>query len=304
METPIHRRQFLKTAGAVALASANFTPSTGALAAARAGAETHPRLFVGCCAYSYREYLKSGRMTMEDFIRKGVELGVHGVDMTGYWFKSTDPEYLVSLRHLAFKNGVCFSGAATGASTVQADPAQRAQVLQEIKKWVDATELLGAPHLRIFAGKLPKGATLAQGTAWTVEIMRPACDYAGNKGITLGVEDHAGITQNADVCLEILDRVDSPFAGINLDISHFTPTPAQDPYAQIQACVPYAAHTHIHEAFDDGSPIDLDRVWKMFAEGGYKGFMSAEYEGKEDAMSGVPKTIEKIKTLCRKYSTA
>jgi hypothetical protein len=31
--------------------------------------------------------------------------------------------------------------------------------------------------------------------------------------------------------------------------------------------------------------------------------MSAEYEGKEDAMTGVPKLIEKIKALCRKYSS-
>jgi hypothetical protein len=32
--------------------------------------------------------------------------------------------------------------------------------------------------------------------------------------------------------------------------------------------------------------------------------MSAEYEGKEDPMTGVPKLIEKIKTLCSKYSSA
>jgi hypothetical protein len=63
---------------------------------------------------------------MEDFILKCVEMGVHGADMTAYWFKSSDgpgnincPKgmsmdsdgyrygdraYLRSLRHLAFKN--------------------------------------------------------------------------------------------------------------------------------------------------------------------------------------------------------
>jgi hypothetical protein len=30
--------------------------------------------------------------------------------------------------------------------------------------------------------------------------------------------------------------------------------------------------------------------------------MSAEYEGAEDSMTGVPKLIEKIKVLCSKYS--
>ena len=243
-------------------------------------------------------------MTMEDFIRRGVELGIDGVDMTGYWFKSTEPAYLASLRHLAFKNGVGFSGAATGASTVQADPAKRAQVLDDIKKWVDVTEALGAPHLRVFAGKLPQGATLEEGIAWTVEVLKPACEYAGKKGVTLGFEDHQGITQNADTCLEIIHRVDSSYLGINLDITHFIPTAAADSYAQIESCVPYATHTHIRDLFDDGRPIDLDRVWRLFARAGYKGYLSAEYQGQEDAVTGVPKLMEKIKTLCRKYSSA
>jgi len=76
-------------------------------------------------------------------------------------------------------------------------------------------------------------------------------------------------------------------------------------YAQIEACIPYATHTHIRDRFGDTHrPIDLDRVWQLFRKGGYKGYMSAEYEGEEDAMTGVPKLIDRIKTLCKKYSTA
>jgi sugar phosphate isomerase/epimerase len=87
---------------------------------------------------------------MEDFILKAVELGVYGVDITIYYLKSSDPAYLVSLRHLAFKNGLPFSGAAIGTNMCQPDPAKRAQELEKINKWVDATEWLGASHLRVF----------------------------------------------------------------------------------------------------------------------------------------------------------
>jgi sugar phosphate isomerase/epimerase len=100
-----------------------------------------------------------------------------------------------------------------------------------------------------------------------------------------------------------MHRVNSPYAGINLDITHFVPTANEDAYAQIEACIPYATNTHIRDKFDDGSPIDLDRVWRLFAQAGFKGFMSAEYEDKEDAATGVPKLVEKIRTLCAKYST-
>ena len=101
--------------------------------------------------------------------------------------------------------------------------------------------------------------------------------------------------------IAILRGVDSPYAGCNLDISNFR----EDPYGQIQACLPYATHTHIRDFYGQPKkPLDLDRVWEMFARSGYKGYMSVEYEGEEDAMTGVPKLINKIKPLCRKYSTA
>jgi sugar phosphate isomerase/epimerase len=300
------RRRFLKAAGVTALAGAELAfPHAASLArpGSDATGESGARLLPGCCAYSFKKHLDSHEMTMEDFIRKAVELDVTGVDMTGYWLKPSDAGSLTSLRHLAFKNGVPFSGVACGSSMVQADPAERAQVLEDIKQWVGVTEWLGASHLRIFAGRLPKGVSLGQATDWTIETMKRACDYSAKKGITLGVEDHDGVTQTAEVCVEIMRRVDSPYAGINLDISHFIPSPEHDPYAQIEACVPYASHTHIHPTFDNGDPIDFDRVWKIFAKAGYKGYMSAEYEGKEDPTTAVPRLMETIRALCRKYSS-
>ena len=37
---------------------------------------------IGCCAYSYRQYLLSGEMNLEDFIDTAVELGIDGVELT------------------------------------------------------------------------------------------------------------------------------------------------------------------------------------------------------------------------------
>jgi len=303
MQNPIGRREFLQAAS-LAVAGSACGEAVAKVVEQPGAAAGRARLFVGCCAYSYRQDLEKGRMTMEDFILKGVELGVHAVDITTYWLKSREPDYLVRLRHLAFKNGIPFSGAAIGTNMCQADPAKRSQELEKIKKWVDATELLGASHLRVFGGEIPKGASLEQAIQWVVETMKPACDYSARKGITLGIESHGGVTSRASAILEILRRVDSPYAGVNLDISNFSADSTEDQYAQIEACVPYATHTHIRDVFSEThQPIDLDRAWQLFAKGGYKGYASAEYEGEEDAMTGVPKLIEKIRTLCKKYST-
>ena len=302
MANVIHRRDFLKTAGVAPAVSL----STGALNLLAQPPELiknsplHPRLLSGCCAYSYRKYLEHGPMTMEDFILQAVELEIDGVDITTYYLKSTEPAYLLGLRRLAFRNGVLFSGAAIGTDMCQPDATQRIEELEKIKKWIDVTALLGASHLRVFGGELPKGTAEEQGIKWVVETMKPACDYAATRGITLGIESHGGITSKAVNIVEILRRVDSPYAGCNLDISNFQ----EDPYTQIELCIPYATHTHIRDFYGEArKPLDLDRVWKLFVEGGYKGFMSAEYEGEEDAKTGVPKLLARIKALNKEYST-
>lgn len=299
MKNLLPRRSFLQAAGLAAVSSLHAT--THLAARPVTPANRPPRLLTGCCAYSYRKYLEPGKMTMEDFFLKGVDLGVDGVDVTTYWVKSTEPDYLHNLRHLAYRHGLPFSGAAIRTEMCQSDPARRDAEIANIKKWVDATELLGASHIRVFGGKVPDGASDAQGVEWAAETMKPACDYAAQKGIILGIESHHGITSKASNIIAILQRVDSPYAGCNLDISNWD----DDPYSQIAALIPYATHTHIRPWYggDRRLPLDLDRIWQMFAKGGYQGFMSVEYEGDEDAMTAVPKLVEKVKTLCRKYSS-
>ena len=308
MSLQIPRREFIRTAGLGALGSASlaFNASGAAGAVPSTGAKS-ARLMLGLCAYSFRGPLTKGTMNMEDFILKCVEFGVNAADITTYWFKDgMNPVSLRKFRHFAFKNGMPFSGAACGPDLLQADLTERQKAYDETKSWIDGTEALGASHLRIFAGPTFQGMTEAQGIDLVVDAMKRLCDYAAPKGIALGVETHKGITQKADVTLEILRRVDNPYAGITLDITHFVGDTDEDLYKQIEACIPYATQTHIRPVFDKGRhPIDLDRVFRMFAQSGYRGYMSLEYEGgknSEDPMTGVPKQLAMLRELCKKYS--
>ena len=307
MNKSMPRRDFLLTAGAAAVA----IPAAAAPGAFTTNPPPAPdaskqaRLFPGICAYSYLKYFKAGSLTMEDFILKAVELQSHSVDITTYWLKSLEPEYLTSLRRLAFRNSMALSGIAIRCNMCQSDAAKRAEEVKNIQNWVDAAEIIGAPHVRVFGGEPPKGATEQQAIEWVAETWKSACDYSAKKGITLGIETHSAIPVRASTALEILHRVDSPYAGINLDISNFEVKTDDEMYSDIQACIPHATHVHIRDVCGfTKRPIDLDRVWRMFAQAGYKGFLSCEYEAEEDPSTGVPKLMNKIKTLCRKYSTA
>lgn len=86
MSTRVVRRAFLRTAGSAIIAGAEFVrlaPGEIPVSPADPKAANSPRLFSGCCAYSYRKALASGGMTMEDLIQKGVELGIDGVEHNG-----------------------------------------------------------------------------------------------------------------------------------------------------------------------------------------------------------------------------
>ena len=307
MTKSILRRDFLLAAGAAAVALPGSASAAHTLTTDPPPVDMskQPRLFPGICAYSYLKHFKAGSMTMEDFILKAVELQSHSVDITTYWLKSTEPSYLTSLRRLAFRNGMALSGIAIRCDMCQSDPAKRAEEVQNIQRWVDAAEVIGAPHVRVFGGNPPKGTTEKQAIEWVAETWKSACDYSAKKGITLGIETHSAIPVRASTALEILHRVDSPYAGINLDVTNFEANTDEEMYSDIQACIPHATHVHVRDTFGfTKHPIDLDRVWRMFAQAGYKGFMSCEYEAEEDPSTGVPKLMDKIKTLCRKYSTA
>jgi len=256
------------------------------------------RLYPGCCAYSYGRLLGAGQMTMETFICTAADLGVVGVELTSYWWKSTAPAYLASLRNLCFTHGLAIDGAAIRTQICQPEPKQ-AETVAEIQRWVDAAALLGAPYVRVFADKLPAGATEAQGIDWAAAVLRRACDYSAQKGIVLGIETHLGLTANPANLLVILRRVDSPYAACNLDISNWN----ERPYEHIEACLPYAVSAHVRDYWGpDKEPLDLDRVFQLFAARGYRGFFNAEYEDQEAPQTGVPKLVDKIKALCRKYS--
>ena len=90
MKNLLPRRSFLQAVGFATLSSLSSTSPANARPATPS--DQRPRLLTGCCAYSYRKYLQSGQMTMEDFFLRAVDLGIEGVDVTTYWLKSTDPD--------------------------------------------------------------------------------------------------------------------------------------------------------------------------------------------------------------------
>jgi L-ribulose-5-phosphate 3-epimerase len=294
----MNRRTFLTTAGAAAVAAAVPSASTRQAPTAKA------RFRTGLVAYSYRQALQAKSLSYEDLIRIAVDTNTDGIDMTVYWLPSTSDDYLLPLRRLAYKNRVEIYSIGTRVRLAQPTPELRDEQLNDLRKWLDVAQKVGATHVRVFGGAKPDGATLEQAIGFAAETLKRGAELAGARGLILGVEDDGGITDFAKETIEIVKRADSPWAGMNLDIGNFRPPAVYD---QIEMSIPYAVSTHVKTelALDDGktrAPFDWDRVFRMFAAHGFRGYMGLEYEASADPAGEVPGLLRKLKELAIKYS--
>jgi sugar phosphate isomerase/epimerase len=292
------RRTFLASTGAAVVAA------TVSDAFAQQPAPAKARFRTGLVAYSYRQALEAKRMTYEDLIRIAVETGTDGIDMTVYWLPGTSDDYLLPLRRLAYRNRVEIYSIGTRVRLAQPTAALREQELNELGKWLDVAQKVGATHVRVFGGPKPAGATLDQAIDFAAETLKRGAESAGARGLILGLEDDGGITDFAKETIEIVKRANSPWAGMNLDIGNFRPPAVYD---QIEMSIPYAVSTHIKTevALDDGktrAAADWDRVFRMFAARGFRGYMGLEYEASDDPISAVPVQLRRLKELALKYS--
>lgn len=295
----MNRRYFLTTAvaGMPALAQSPGRP----LSPSPSGARLRPAI----CAYSFRDALKAGTMKYDDLVHLAVETGLDGIDMTVYWFPSTDDSFLLPLKRLAYKNGVDIYNLGVRVRLCQPTEELRAKEVAELRKWVDVAQKMGARQVRVFGGSVPKGATEEQGIAWAVETMKRCAEYAGSRGILVGLEDDGGITSYAGPTVEIVKRTDSPWAGLNLDTGNYRSPKVLD---QIEMSLPYATSIHLktHMRSDDGTsgPADWDRLFAMFVRHGYKGYMALEYESTENPAEVVPRECRRLSQMARKHSSA
>jgi L-ribulose-5-phosphate 3-epimerase len=300
------RRRFLSTAGALvaatAVPAARFLQTPAPVAPAQTPG--HARFRTGLVAYSYRQALQSKAMTYEDLIRVAVETGTDGIDMTVYWLPGTTDDVLLPLRRAAYRNRVEIYSVGTRVRLAQPTAELREKELVELRKWVDVAQKMGATHVRVFGGPKPADATLEQAIGMAIETLKRGAEYAGARGIILGVEDDGGITDFAKETIQIVTGADSPWAGMNLDIGNFKPPKVLE---QVEMSIPHAVSTHIKTemAQDDGKtkvPYDWDRVFAMFARHAYRGYMGLEYEAADDPSTAVPKHLRRLKELAQKYS--
>jgi len=269
------------------------------------------RLLLGVAAYSFRNHFAYSRgvanksyvegsrqFDMAEFIRYSAGLGVDSVELTSYFFPpEVDDAFLAHCREVAHINGVSIAGTAVGNNfSHPQDAPERVEQMAYVKDWIDKASILGAPHIRVFAGKHPKGVAPDDAEKNAIEALKGAGEYAAGKGIFLGIENHDSVT-TSDRLLRIVTAVDNPFVGVNLDSGNFI---AEDVYAEMEASVPYSINVQLKTEIKVGDgkekvPADLEKVIRILKDGGYAGHVILEFEENTDPFEHVPPILETLR---------
>jgi sugar phosphate isomerase/epimerase len=299
-DCPFSRRTFLASAAA-AVATGRF--ANAADPPARTG---RPYMKLGLAGYSFnrqmarrgtREAIAKAEMNLEKFIDYCAKLDLDACELTAYYFPQTvTQDDLLRVKEHTFRLGLDISGTAIGNNFCLPEGEARDRELAETREWIDHAAVMGAPHIRIFAGTTPKGDTESVAIARCIKGINESVAYAATKGVVLGLENHGGVTANPDTMLDIVKAVDpSPWFGVNLDSGNFQ---IDDPYAGLAKIAPYTVNAQIKVMMRPNGvhePADFDRIIGILKDAGYRGYVVLEYEESADPFEAIPRHIDALR---------
>ncbi len=260
--------------------------------------------------YSCSQYFSEKKMTVKEFIEYASGIGFEGVDL-GYYWEDKKKEFAGVPQWLK-DNAISLSGYIVGnnfGSVVGTDKAK--EEIAKVKLAVEEANQLGAEVLRVFAGGR-EGLSWEEGKDLICDCLAQCTEYGEKNNVILALEDHGGLAATSQQILFYINKINSPFLRANVDIGNFWPY-GEKPVKGVRNTAPYAAMAHVKdlkrvsnkfEAVPVGEgEIDFKKCFQVLKDAGYDGYLSLEYEAKEDARKGIEKSIKHMRKCLSEMET-
>jgi L-ribulose-5-phosphate 3-epimerase len=266
-------------------------------------------LRIGVSTYSFWHF-KRDRVEVADCIDRAAAMGFDGVEILHRQMSGESNGYLQDLKRRAFVNGLDLMGFSIHQGFVSPDAAERQKNIDHTLHCIDLAYRLGIPTVRLNTGRWntiksfdelmaqkgiePKleGHSEDEAFGWVIGSIEKLLPRAEECGVVLGLENHWGLGRTAAGVLRIHDAIRSPWLKITLDTGNFL----EDMYPQMERMAPHAVLVQAKTYYGGGEwytlDIDYQRVARILRDAKYGGYISLEFEGKEDPATGVPKSLE------------
>jgi sugar phosphate isomerase/epimerase len=295
----VSRRGLITGAAAAAVPGALAQPAHAALPL--------PRFSVS--SYSYWHFTKE-RYPLEKVIDEAARLGFDGVELLHRQMTDESPEYLNKLKRAALLRGLALTMFSIHQDFVSPWADERGQAIRQTQYGIELAVKLGCPAVRINSGRwrtirlfddlmkvkgneppIP-GYNDDDAIQWCIDSMKACIPAAEKAGVMLMLENHWGMTMKSEYLIRIVDGVNSPWLGINLDIGNFP----GDPYPEIEKIAPRAAIVHFKTYYGGGEyytlNLDYKRIAGILRAAKFQGWISLEMEGKEAPEIAVQKSLD------------
>ncbi len=139
------------------------------------------------------------------------------------------------------------------------------------------------------------GYTDEDGFGWVIGSIEKLLPKAEECGVVLGLENHWGLGRTPEGVLRIVNAIKSPWLRVTLDTGNFL----EDPYDKLEQLAPLAVLLQAKTYYGGGEwySLDLDypRIAAILRRHKYRGYVSLEFEGKEDPDVAVPKSLKLLR---------
>ena len=241
---------------------------------------------ISLAQWTINKELKAGDIDNLDFAKVAHDHGIFAVEYVNQFFmdKAKDAKYLAEMKERAADLGVKSVLIMCDREGNIGDPndAKRKQTVENHRKWIDAAKFLGCHSIRVnasSAGSWDEQVKLAtDGLARLTEIGAMA-------DINVIVENHGGLSSNADWLAEVITAVDHERCGTLPDFGNFRIKDGEsyDSYQGVKKLMPWAKGVSVKDqVWDDKgkkSPLDFNRMLKIVLEAGFNGYCGIEFGG-------------------------
>jgi len=277
---------------------------------------------VGVSMYSYVSAVRGGRMDLVGFIREAQRIGGEGVELLDFFYQDPEADRQRALATLA-ETGLPCAVFSVAQNFAKASAEERDSQLAKIRFGVDEAVRFGAGVVRVFAGDAAEGMSFDDARGWIVEGLAKASAYAYDRGVRLALENHGRLAGRGDQVRDIIRDVrqmsGNDALGANPDTGNFLLVNQRSDEA-IREVAQYAYMVHFKDfrrapadfegftyAALDGSKfygtvigegdVPLSECIRILREAGFDGWLNVEYEGEQDPIAGVARSVETAKRL-------
>jgi L-ribulose-5-phosphate 3-epimerase len=311
-----------------ALASANQNRQSSDVSKSSARTTRRPNP-IGVSTYSFWRFQDEWKLSIAECISRSADMGFDFVEIlemqmdhyavsgkTGAGKPPVPPNRaaLAAIKRQALVLGMPLCGLSTHQGFLSPDVNVRRQNIAKTIASIELAYTLGIPTMRVNTGRwgtsksfddLMKhrgiepplaGYTDADGFPWVIESFEKCLPTAEKCGVVLALENHWGLGRLPEGVLKIVDAVHSPWLGVLADTGNFL----EEPYDKLAKLAPRATFVQAKTYYGGGIyyTLDLDykRIAAIFRKANYRGYISLEFEGHENPMTALPKSLALLRS--------